>query len=72
MAQNHSAQQLQALGEPQRTDYARWRLHSTDHGRHVWHYLKTDEECARWPQTDEDKYWLGIDIVSSSLYGVHV
>ncbi|GJJ11226.1 hypothetical protein Clacol_005458 [Clathrus columnatus] len=43
------------------TDYSRWRLKADDNGRHVWHYLKTDEECAAWPQTTYDKYWLGLD-----------
>ncbi|CEH17304.1 lanosterol synthase [Ceraceosorus bombacis] len=50
----------------EQTDYSRWRL-EVDHGRHVWHYLRTDEECARWPQSDEDKYWLGLDIGAPKL-----
>lgn len=45
------------------TDYSRWRL-EVNHGRHVWHYLRDDEECKRWPQSEEDKYWLGLDVVS--------
>ncbi|KAL9937723.1 hypothetical protein V8E36_003268 [Tilletia maclaganii] len=44
-----------------RTDPSRWRLRSGEEGgRHVWIYLKTEEEAARWPQSDEDKYWLGL------------
>ncbi|KAF8661357.1 hypothetical protein AX16_001452 [Volvariella volvacea WC 439] len=43
------------------TDYSRWRLLVNDGGRHTWHYLKTDEECERWPQNTVDKYWLGLD-----------
>lgn len=49
-------------GEPSETDLTRWRL-EVDHGRHVWHYLQTDAECAAWPQTEEDKHWLGLDTV---------
>ncbi|WFD32203.1 lanosterol synthase [Malassezia sp. CBS 17886] len=43
------------------TDRARWRLCVSDGGRHVWHYLASDTEAAAWPQTTEDKYWLGLD-----------
>lgn len=46
---------------PEQTDPTRWRL-EVDHGRHVWHYLKSDRECKEWPQTDEDKYWLGLPL----------
>ncbi|KAJ8094618.1 Lanosterol synthase (Oxidosqualene--lanosterol cyclase) [Marasmius tenuissimus] len=42
------------------TDYSRWRLRSSNDGRHTWHYLRTDEECAKWPQTALDRYWLGL------------
>ena len=49
--------------EPPVTDYARWRLRADDDGRHTWHYLKTDRELAEWPQTDMDKYWLGLPMV---------
>ncbi|KAH6575441.1 hypothetical protein BASA60_005028 [Batrachochytrium salamandrivorans] len=41
------------------TDLLRWRLR-VDHGAQTWHYLETAEECAAWPQTAYDKYWLGI------------
>ncbi|KAL2917348.1 Lanosterol synthase (Oxidosqualene--lanosterol cyclase) [Polyrhizophydium stewartii] len=41
------------------TDLRRWRL-KVSHGAQTWHYLRTDEETAAWPQTDYDKYWLGI------------
>ncbi|CCU99734.1 unnamed protein product [Malassezia sympodialis ATCC 42132] len=44
------------------TDLRRWRLRVSDGGRHVWHYLETDEEVDAWPQTQEDKYWLGLDM----------
>ncbi|KAF9462942.1 terpenoid cyclases/protein prenyltransferase alpha-alpha toroid [Collybia nuda] len=42
------------------TDYSRWRLLVNDGGRHTWHYLRTDEECAKWPQNSIDKFWLGM------------
>ncbi|CCM00370.1 uncharacterized protein FIBRA_02400 [Fibroporia radiculosa] len=44
------------------TDYSRWRLRCSEDGRHIWHYLYTDEECIAWPQSDIDKYWLGIPL----------
>ena len=45
------------------TDYTRWRLQVSDGGRHVWVYLKTDDEMKAWPQSTVDKYWLGLDTV---------
>lgn len=50
-------------GEKPFTDLSRWRLLVNDGGRQTWHYLKTDEEIAKWPQTKLDKYWLGLDMV---------
>ncbi|KAI0675601.1 lanosterol synthase [Trametes maxima] len=50
---------LPASGELPFTDYACWRLRVIEEGDHIWHYLRTDEEVAAWPQTDTDKYWLG-------------
>lgn len=61
------------LGE---TDPTRWRLHSSDRGRHVWYYLCEDDGSVvpRQPfidpssldggraQTDEDRYWLGLQL----------
>ena len=45
------------------TDYTRWRLEVLDDGRHIWRYLRTEEECAARPQTALDKYWLGMPLV---------
>ncbi|KAB8219731.1 terpenoid cyclases/protein prenyltransferase alpha-alpha toroid [Aspergillus novoparasiticus] len=45
-------------GDP-KTDYSRWRLLDDD-GRQTWHYLESDEENAKWPQTVADKYFLGL------------
>ncbi|KAH9851875.1 lanosterol synthase [Lenzites betulinus] len=53
---------LPASGKLPFTDYSRWRLRSDGPGDHTWHYLRTDEEVAAWPQTDCDKYWLGIPL----------
>ncbi|KAI0794385.1 lanosterol synthase [Fomes fomentarius] len=50
---------IPASGKLPFTDYSRWRLRISDEGDHTWHYLRTDEECAAWPQKDYDKYWLG-------------
>lgn len=50
------------------TDYSRWRLLVNDGGRHTWHYLKTDEECEKWPQNTVDKYWLGLQTVLSPVF----
>lgn len=54
---------LPASGKTRLTDYSRWRLSVTEDGRHTWHYLRTDEECEKWPQTTLDKYWLGLSVV---------
>jgi len=45
-----------------KTDYSRWRM-KADNGRQTWHYLRTDEEVKEWPQSDADKYYLGMDLV---------
>ncbi|KAJ7268763.1 terpene synthase [Mycena haematopus] len=42
------------------TDHSRWRLKLGPGGSHVWKYLASDEENSAWPQTDIDRYWLGI------------
>jgi len=46
------------------TDYSRWRLRDTDDGRHVWDFLKTDEELEARPPSNADRYWLGLPLVS--------
>ena len=50
------------------TDYSRWRLQdrTDDGGRHIWDYV--DEETAkREPQSLASKYWLGMDLVITSV-----
>ncbi|OJJ48455.1 hypothetical protein ASPZODRAFT_150681 [Penicilliopsis zonata CBS 506.65] len=42
-----------------KTDPLRWRL-LDDRGRQTWHYLESDEELAKWPQSVADKYFLGL------------
>ena len=59
--------QLPDSGKEEFTEYSRWRLLVNDGGRHTWHYLKTDEECERWPQNLVDKYWLGLPVVSERV-----
>ena len=51
-----------ASGKLPFTDYSRWRLRSTPPGDHTWHYLETEAECAAWPQSVCDKYWLGKEV----------
>lgn len=47
------------------TDLSNWRLRVSNgsHGRHEWVYLRTAAEREAWPQTTEDKYWLGLQTV---------
>lgn len=58
-AQGHLT--VDANGNP-KTDYARWRL-LDDRGRQTWHYLESDEENEKWPQSIADKYFLGLPLV---------
>jgi len=46
------------------TDRTRWRLR-VDDGRQTWHYLSEEEHKAN-PQTDIEKYWLGLKLVTSN------
>jgi hypothetical protein len=48
-------------------DLEGWRLvvGEDSHGQHKWVYLpEGDPQRLAMPQTKEDKYWLGLDIVS--------
>ncbi|KAJ7187974.1 terpene synthase [Mycena filopes] len=45
-------------------DHSRWRLKLGPGGSHTWVYLASDKECANWPQSDIDRYWLGIPLAS--------
>ena len=44
------------------TDLRRWRL-LDERGRQTWHYLEKDEDVARWPQSNADKYFLDLPLV---------
>ncbi|GAA5979903.1 hypothetical protein JCM5350_005536 [Sporobolomyces pararoseus] len=54
------------------TDPLKWRLSSSDHGRHVWHYQdastspvwgQDETRVKEQPlQNDESKYWLGLNL----------
>lgn len=50
----------------ERTDYTKWRL-LDEKGRQTWHYLN-DEEAKDWPQSDADKWFLGLPLVHTSLW----
>ncbi|KAH9072141.1 terpene synthase, partial [Lactarius deliciosus] len=49
------------------TDYTRWRLRDTDDGRHIWDFLRTEDELATRPSSNTDKYWLGLPLAKSPL-----
>ncbi|KAL1890916.1 Lanosterol synthase (Oxidosqualene--lanosterol cyclase) [Ceratocystis pirilliformis] len=42
-----------------KTDATRWRLKDDD-GCHTWHYMADDEAEKEWPQSDADRWYLGI------------
>ena len=65
LAKLYSPLDIPESGKEPFTDYSRWRLLVNDGGRHTWHYLKTDEECNKWPQNYIDKYWTGQPLVSN-------
>ncbi|KAL2067543.1 hypothetical protein VTL71DRAFT_1968 [Oculimacula yallundae] len=44
----------------ERTDFTRWRM-LDEAGRQTWHYLD-DEEAKAWPQSDADKWFLGLPL----------
>lgn len=45
------------------TDKTRWRMKDED-GRHTWHYLEDDDAAKAWPQSQADKWYLGLPLVS--------
>ena len=49
----------------EKVDRSRWRLEVGKDSRHVWHYLKTDQQVKDWPQSTSDKYFLGLPTVST-------
>ncbi|KAL6304502.1 terpenoid cyclases/protein prenyltransferase alpha-alpha toroid [Sparassis latifolia] len=59
---SYSPLDIPLSGKEHFTDYSRWRLRVSEDGRHTWHYLHTDDELQAWPQSDIDKYWLGLPL----------
>jgi hypothetical protein len=56
---------MTASYQPERTDLAGWRIKvgEDNHGQHKWLYLPEGPARDAWPQTMEDKYWLGLEVV---------
>lgn len=61
-----------------KTDYSRWRL-LDDRGRQTWHYLESDKENEKWPQSVADKHFLGLPTVTplapaatNRMFAIHV
>ena len=38
-----------------------------DDGRHIWDFLRTEDELTACPSSNSDKYWLGHPLVSLYL-----
>ena len=51
------------------TDLERWRL-LDERGRQTWHYLQSDEEVKKWPQSVADRHHLGLPLVRLSTYDI--
>lgn len=54
-----------------KTDVTRWRMKDDD-GTHTWHYLADEAAAKEWPQSDADKWYLGIPMASESHWFFHV
>lgn len=50
---------------PPTTDLTAWRLKVSEdsHGQQKWVYLSDPAQRKEWPQTNIEKYWLGLDMV---------
>ncbi|TFK98472.1 terpenoid cyclases/protein prenyltransferase alpha-alpha toroid [Pterulicium gracile] len=62
VAADYTPLDVPASGTTPFTDLTRWRLLVNDGGRHTWQYMRTDEQAANWPQSEVDRYWLGIPL----------
>jgi hypothetical protein len=62
---NGSVLQVDADPVDLRTDLSRWRL-LDERGRQTWHYLESDKEVEKWPQSIADRHHLGLSLVSFS------
>lgn len=67
---NGSVRQVDVVPVDLRTDLNRWRL-LDERGRQTWHYLESDEEVEKWPQSIVDRHHLGLSLVSFFLKFVH-
>lgn len=65
---NGHAKQERA-GPDERTDINKWRLRD-DRGRQTWHYLESDEEVAKWPQTIADRHFLNLPTVGALVFNL--
>ncbi|KAJ1656846.1 Lanosterol synthase (Oxidosqualene--lanosterol cyclase) [Dispira simplex] len=52
-----------ALSDLKPTDLTRWRL-VVSKGRQVWEYLESESLAQARPQTDVERYWLGLPVNS--------
>lgn len=50
----------------EKTDLTRWRL-LDEHGRQTWHYLESEEEAKKWPQSVADRHFLGLHTVCARI-----
>ena len=68
---NGSVQKVESNSVDLRTDINRWRL-LDERGAQTWHYLESDEDVKKWPQSIVDRHHLGLPLVRklSSLYFV--
>ncbi|CAI4214776.1 unnamed protein product [Parascedosporium putredinis] len=49
-----------------KTDLSRWRLQD-DGGRLTWHYMLDEQAAKEWPQSDADKWYLGLPLDAPDL-----
>jgi len=49
------------------TDITRWRM-LDEGGRQTWHYLETEEQAKKWPQSAADKWYLEQETVRTFNY----
>ncbi|KAI9267811.1 terpenoid cyclases/protein prenyltransferase alpha-alpha toroid [Sporodiniella umbellata] len=57
--EDYSSATLNLEITPKFTDFTHWRL-KIDEGAQIWQYLETEEERKAWPQSDCEKYHLGL------------
>lgn len=56
----------------ERTDPLGWRLVVSEdsHGQHKWVYLPEGPQREEWPQSQEAKYWSGMEFVCSPAFQI--